>query len=131
MRTASKLRERWQSPLSPWDSAFRLQVPRRPRVRSPSGIRIVAGGSFISVGANFSFDGNTTGNRDIETANDNISGSYSLQDLNEYVATATTCTASDKSAGLVYDLVDAYEVATNQKLEIRYGAFRQWIAMCE
>jgi hypothetical protein len=81
------------------------------------------GGSFISVGAGFSYDGSATANLDIETGTDNVSGQFSVQNVNEYVATTTTCTAADNSPGLVFDLVEAYEVITNQKTGAQVWTF--------
>jgi hypothetical protein len=60
--------------------------------------------------AKFSFDGVTPASSITFTGTDNLGGPFNGQDVGEYAATATSCTAPDGSAGTEFVLVQAKEV---------------------
>jgi hypothetical protein len=60
--------------------------------------------------ANFSFDGVAPASSITFTGTDNLGGPFNGQDVGEYAATATSCTAPDGSAGTAFVLVQAKEV---------------------
>ena len=64
-------------------------------------------GHNTSVTTNFSYDGIAPALLFTGSGNDNIGGSYDLQGVNEFSATATPCTTSDGNPGLTFNLVES------------------------
>jgi hypothetical protein len=75
---------------------------------SPAFAKSVKGsGHNTSVTTNFSYDGIAPALLFTGSGNDNIGGSYDLQGVNEFSATATPCTTSDGNPGLTFNLVES------------------------
>lgn len=79
-------------------------------------------GSDTFVSANFSYDLVVPAVLVNGSGKDSVGGSFTIQNVTEWAATTSSCTASDNSAGTTYDLVQSTGVTSYKKGQVFYSA---------
>ncbi len=70
----------------------------------------------------FSYDGTGFAALVTGSGKDNLGGAFTMQNVTEWTATTSTCTASDNSTGTTYNLVESDGATTYQKGQVYFTA---------